>query len=84
MHVRVYFFSYLQEIMGVQSMEVTLESEFSVRGLKMLLSEKNSALADQFKRPNYIKCAVNREFTDESAKLKNNDEVAFFPPVTGG
>ncbi|MEJ2567238.1 MAG: MoaD/ThiS family protein, partial [Gammaproteobacteria bacterium] len=28
--------------------------------------------------------AVNMEYTDGSRVLKNGDEVAFFPPVTGG
>jgi molybdopterin synthase sulfur carrier subunit len=28
--------------------------------------------------------AINMEYTDAKAALKDGDEVAFFPPVTGG
>jgi molybdopterin synthase sulfur carrier subunit len=34
--------------------------------------------------PNSTLIAVNMEYTDGSHALKNGDEVAFFPPVTGG
>jgi len=34
--------------------------------------------------PSNILIAVNMEYTDSSRVLKNGDEVAFFPPVTGG
>lgn len=34
--------------------------------------------------PGNILIAVNMEYTDASRALRNGDEVAFFPPVTGG
>jgi molybdopterin synthase sulfur carrier subunit len=34
--------------------------------------------------PENILVAVNMEYTDINHKLSNGDEVAFFPPVTGG
>ena len=34
--------------------------------------------------PESILVAVNMEYTDTKHKIKNGDEVAFFPPVTGG
>jgi molybdopterin synthase sulfur carrier subunit len=34
--------------------------------------------------PDTILVAVNMEYTDSSHELKAGDEVAFFPPVTGG
>lgn len=34
--------------------------------------------------PSNILIAVNMEYTDASRALRNGDEVAFFPPVTGG
>jgi molybdopterin synthase sulfur carrier subunit len=34
--------------------------------------------------PSNVLVAVNMEYTDPSHTLKDGDEVAFFPPVTGG
>jgi sulfur-carrier protein len=31
-----------------------------------------------------VRCAVNQEFADPGAAVHAGDEVAFFPPVTGG
>jgi molybdopterin synthase sulfur carrier subunit len=31
-----------------------------------------------------LRCALNQQMADESVLLKDGDEVAFFPPVTGG
>ncbi len=34
--------------------------------------------------PTNVLIAVNMEYTDAAHPLKDGDEVAFFPPVTGG
>ena len=39
-----------------------------------------AALADM----SVVRCAVNQEYVDLSHPLATGDEVAFFPPVTGG
>ena len=39
-----------------------------------------AALADM----SVVRCAVNQEYVDLSHPLAAGDEVAFFPPVTGG
>lgn len=31
-----------------------------------------------------LRCAVNQELADFGKRLRSGDEVAFFPPVTGG
>ena len=34
--------------------------------------------------PSQTLCAVNYEYADDDTPVKDGDEVAFFPPVTGG
>jgi molybdopterin converting factor small subunit len=40
--------------------------------------------AAAFKDRETVRCAVNQEFADSATTLRPGDEVAFFPPVTGG
>ncbi|MBN8898856.1 MAG: MoaD/ThiS family protein, partial [Rhodospirillales bacterium] len=37
-----------------------------------------------FQNRRTLRCAVNQEFADPAAIVRGGDEVAFFPPVTGG
>ena len=34
--------------------------------------------------PGNVLCAVNMEYVEPDAPVRDGDEVAFFPPVTGG
>ncbi len=43
-----------------------------------------SQVAGRDARPARILAAVNQEYADFSRKVSDGDEVAFFPPVTGG
>ena len=76
MEVDVKFFASLRERMGRTSDKVTLEGEATVSDVWGQVSSEPM--------PSNILVAVNKEYTDLSQVLKNDDEVAFFPPVTGG
>jgi len=76
MEIDVKFFASLRERMGRTSDKVTLEGEATVSDVWSQVSSEPM--------PSNILVAVNKEYTDLSQALKNGDEVAFFPPVTGG
>jgi len=76
MEIDVKFFASLRERMGRTSDKVTLEGEATVSDVWGQVSSEPM--------PSNILVAVNKEYTDLSQTLKNGDEVAFFPPVTGG
>ncbi len=40
--------------------------------------------AEQHPLPNNTLCAINLEYASLDSLVNDNDEVAFFPPVTGG
>lgn len=75
MSITVKFFARLREQVGQG--EATLEHADSVQ-----------SAWDQATRnltmPDNTLCAVNMEYVERSATIKDGDEVAFFPPVTGG
>ncbi|MBX2837431.1 MAG: MoaD/ThiS family protein [Gammaproteobacteria bacterium] len=43
-----------------------------------------AAATDQASMPEHIVCAINHEHRESDHPVTDGDEVAFFPPVTGG
>jgi len=48
------------------------------------LNGLNNQYKHAFAKRGLIKIAVNKNYSPFETKINNNDEVAFFPPVTGG
>ncbi|MGP9687148.1 cyclic pyranopterin monophosphate synthase MoaC [Halomonas sp. AOP25-F1-15] len=82
--VCVKFLAELRERVGESETFVGLDtlSSRDIRGLKATLAARDSRynlLADQ-----RTLCAINQVMANDDALVTDNDEVAFFPPVTGG
>jgi molybdopterin synthase sulfur carrier subunit len=75
--IRVKFFASLREQVGQAEAEVA-KSEVETVADVWKQTTNNMALPDN------TLMAVNMEYVDASQLLKAGDEVAFFPPVTGG
>jgi len=76
------FFASLREALGVSSLEYELYTERNVLDLKQSLlkqDEKWRLLLDS-----NVLVAVNQTLSAPDAAINDGDEVAFFPPVTGG
>jgi len=83
--VKVLFFAGLREQLGVPSLEVDLPGGVTtVAGLKSFLAEKGGAWQEALSGKRLVRAAVNQDMVDAGAKIEAGDEVAFFPPVTGG
>lgn len=81
----VLYFAWLRERVGVA--EETLSppaSVVTVADLVAYLAGLDQRHAAAFKDRETVRCAVNQEFADPATVLRPGDEVAFFPPVTGG
>ena len=78
--MKILYFASLKEALNTPSEEITLEQHTSVAQLRALLAEKHG----EKHFPNNILCAINQEIADDSALIDKTDEVAFYPPVTGG
>lgn len=48
------------------------------------VSDVWKAVNDGLSLPDRILCAVNMEFATPDSSVSDGDEVAFFPPITGG
>lgn len=80
--INLCFFAALSETLGTRGENYPLHSAIPLSELKKTLAERGQrwqALNDPS-----ILCAINHEMASGNPNIKPNDEVAFFPPVTGG
>ena len=83
--VTVLYFAWLRERNGVAQETVALpDGVETVADLIAHLSARDAGHAAAFRDPKIVRCAVNQEFEHASSPVRPGDEVAFFPPVTGG
>lgn len=83
--MQILYFASLKEFLGRDKDTVTVPEEVkTVADLRTWLSESYPDLAEAFATMPRLRCAVNQDMADNSAAVSDGDEVAFFPPVTGG
>lgn len=83
----VLFFGQLQERLQTKSLSIDINCEGlvldSVTKLRQHLQQKGD-MWQEYLIFGQALVAVNQEMAEEDVKLSDTDEVAFFPPVTGG
>jgi molybdopterin synthase sulfur carrier subunit len=83
--VKVVFFASLRERLGTGVEMVDLpDSASTVAGLRMHLMKRGGAWHEVLADMKVVRAAVNHDMAAANAPLNPGDEVAFFPPVTGG
>ena len=82
MSIRVRFFASLREAVGADSLE--LPHQANIEALLGLLRERLSETAYRAISAENVRLAVNQEITSVTTALRDGDEVAFLPPITGG
>jgi len=78
--MNILFFASLKESLNTASEKITIDADTTVASIKNQLIEKHG----EKYFPKNILCAVNHEMVDDNTLVTEGDEVAFFPPVTGG
>ncbi len=82
MKVNVLYFASLREAFGISSESLDLSSSINTVGaLRDYLIEQGRAALGTAKN---LRCAVNQDMAASETPIKDGDEIAFFPPVTGG
>lgn len=83
--IKVLFFARVREALRCSSMEIDWSEELSTLDLfqEHLVVSKGEHWRDVLGEPNLVR-AVNQSVVDGDYRLNDGDEVAFFPPVTGG
>jgi sulfur-carrier protein len=82
MSVKVLYFAGLKERLGLAGETIDLPAGVADLGAlrDWLVAQGREALGNT----RNLRCAVNQEMVGNDAGVRDGDEVAFFPPVTGG
>jgi molybdopterin synthase sulfur carrier subunit len=81
----ILYFAWLRERTGMAQEIVTPPPNVTtVADLIAWLMTRSPGHASAFANQRTVRCAVNQDFAEPTTELHPGDEVAFFPPVTGG
>ena len=86
MKINILFFAGIREMFGFHEKSIEIEdSKNSPEKLLKFLSEKDQgSWVKLLNSKDSVRVAINQEVSDWSDSLKDGDELAFFPPITGG
>ncbi len=85
MKVTVRYFASVKEQLGKDSEEMELPGGVATVGaLSAHLMARGGAYREVFSGQRLVRAAVNQDMAKPEAAVAAGDEVAFFPPVTGG
>ena len=83
--ITVLYFARLREVLGTGSEAIELPaSGADISTLKQTLVSRGGPWAQEFGQSKSIRAAVNQQMANAETPVRDGDEVAFFPPVTGG
>lgn len=81
--IKVLFFAQLRDQLGVSELTVESDDNPNVQALLNNLKHKDTHWGQILSHATLM-VAINQTISNKTATLSNGDEVAFFPPVTGG
>ena len=84
--LRVVYLARLREAFATagESVAVPAGSEATVAGLLDTLRQRGGPFAAELAPGRAVRVAINHSMANPSEALRDGDEVALFPPVTGG
>ena len=82
--IRLLYFAWVREQLGRDGEDYSLPEPVPLAALLDALGERGGAYAAALNPRDRLRFAVNQEMRGEDALVGPGDEVAIFPPVTGG
>lgn len=84
MSLKILYFASLREALGTSGEDIAVPSGVAtVADLRAHLAGRGDAWL-ALTQSKSLRAAVNQKMVDAQAAVADGDEVAFFPPVTGG
>ena len=85
MNIKILYFARIKEAVNYSAEDIDLPDDVkTVTALKYFLSQRGDIWANLFNGKQVVRAAINHILVDDLAAINAGDEVAFFPPVTGG
>ncbi len=83
--MKLLYFAWLKNKTGIAEEQVALPEHVTTVGeLLDWIKSRGPGFADALSDPSIIHVAVNQEYARPGDPVRSGDEVALFPPVTGG
>ena len=83
--IKILYFARLGETLGISAEEIELRKDCTnVNNLVALLRARGEPFDGAFSEETKVLVAINQEMAEQDTAINDGDEVAFFPPVTGG
>ena len=83
--MKILYFSWIKDKIGKTHEDIEIKDNIkTIDDLIVYLMKSNESYEEVFKDTSSIKVSINMETADFKDQINNNDEVAFFPPMTGG
>ena len=82
--MKIKYFSWLKNITNTDYEEINNKKINDINSLKKYLCKKYPKLKNYIVNKDIIRIALNLEYSFKNKKLSSKDEIAIFPPVSGG
>ncbi len=83
--MKILYFAWLRQRIGTGEEDVAVPAEITdVAGLIDWLKTRGDGFQEALADVSAIRIAINQEFATLDSKIEPGDEVALFPPMTGG
>ncbi len=84
MSIKLFYFAHLREMLGTAGEEIALPVAVAdVAALRAHLAARGDSWSVLTQSQN-LRAAVNQQMVGPQGAIADGDEIAFFPPVTGG
>ena len=85
MKLNIRYFASIREQLGITQETIDIDvPELSIDALRSTLAARHAQTAESLRTRRAVRAAVNQETVDGAFIVREDCEVAFFPPVTGG
>ena len=82
--MKVFYFAWIRDITKTDVEEINHKSIKNVETLKKYICLKYPKLKKYFYEKNIIRISINLQYSDKNNIISSKDEIALFPPVSGG
>tara|TARA_B000000441_G_C21538560_1_gene230291 strand:+ start:242 stop:487 length:246 start_codon:yes stop_codon:yes gene_type:complete len=81
--MKIKYFAWIKDITNLEEEEINSNRIKNLDELKIFIIEKYPDLNKHMKKE-ILRFAINQEYVIKNINLSDNDEIAIFPPVSGG